>query len=147
MVKLAVSNLTRANLGFLLAKASQHWNELLYANFSQKGFAHVRPSFGSVLIPLFEEDGLRVGELGRRARLSKQTMTTLVRLVEKAGLVKREADPDDNRAARIYLTAEARRFGPAAEKVLAQLERQAEQVGGKERLNEVRRWLSWFAHL
>jgi hypothetical protein len=31
-----------------------------------------------LLMPLFEEDGLRQGELGRRARLSKQTMTTIV---------------------------------------------------------------------
>ncbi len=54
----------------------------------------MRPSYGSILVPLFEEDGLRIGELGRRARLSKQTMTTMVRLLARDGLVRRERDPD-----------------------------------------------------
>jgi hypothetical protein len=70
---------TRENLGFLLAKASQRWNELLYQRFAAAGYPDVRPSYGSVLVPLFEEDGLRMGELAARARLSKQTITTIVR--------------------------------------------------------------------
>ena len=45
------------NLGFLLAKASQHWNELLAEGFAERGFADVRPSYGSVLLPLFEDAG------------------------------------------------------------------------------------------
>ena len=66
---------TRASLGFLLAKASQRWNELLYERFVEGGYAEVRPAYSSILLPLLEEDGLRIGELGRRARLAKQTMT------------------------------------------------------------------------
>ena len=53
-----------------------------------------------MLIPLLEEDGLRIGEIARRARLSKQTMTTMVRLCERDGLIERVPDPDDRRAAR-----------------------------------------------
>jgi hypothetical protein len=85
------------NLGFLLAKASQHWNELLGERFRERGFRDVRPSYGSVLLPLFEEDGLRMGQIAERARLSKQTMTTLVRPCERDGLVFRERDPWDAR--------------------------------------------------
>ena len=113
---------TRENLGFLLAKASQRWNELLYERFVRAGFAEVRPSYGSLLLPLFEEDGLRMGELGRRARLSKQTVTTMVRLIERDGLVERRPDPADARATRIHLTARAKSFRPVAESVLAELE-------------------------
>lgn len=113
---------TRANLGFLLAKASQRWNELLYAHFSERGYGEVRPAYGSLLLPLFEEDGLRVGELARRARLAKQTMTTMVRLVERDGLIRREPDPDDGRATRIFLTDRALSFRPVAERVLLELD-------------------------
>src|ERR687884_305355 len=88
----------RANAGFELAKASQRWNELLYQEFARRGFGEVRPSYGSVLLPLFEQDGLRMGQLAERSRLSKQTMTTLVRLLERAGLVVRERDESDGRA-------------------------------------------------
>lgn len=114
---------TRANAGFELAKASQRWNELLYEEFRRRGFGEVRPSYGSVLLPLFEEDGLRMGELAARARLSKQTMTTLIRLMERARLVTREPDPADGRASLIRLTERAREVAPVAAEVVAELER------------------------
>lgn len=122
------ASLSRDNLGFLLAKASQRWNELLAERFRAAGYPEVRPSFGSVLVPLLEEDGLRMGELAVRARLSKQAMTTLVRSVEGAGLVVRERDPDDGRASRVRLTAKGRAFRPIAEEVLAELD---EVVGAR----------------
>jgi DNA-binding MarR family transcriptional regulator len=127
------SRATRASLGFLLAKASQRWNELLYAHFSERGYGEVRPAYGSILLPLFEEDGLRIGELGRRARLAKQTMTTMIRLMERDGLVIREPDPDDGRATRVHLTPRARRFRPVAEQVLAELDRLVNRALGLER--------------
>jgi DNA-binding MarR family transcriptional regulator len=112
----------RDNLGFLLAKATQRWNELLAERFAREGFPEVRPSYGSLLVPLFEEDGLRMSELATRARLSKQTMTTMVRLLEREGLVRREADPSDGRATRVYLTARSRSFEPVVERVLGELD-------------------------
>jgi DNA-binding MarR family transcriptional regulator len=105
-------------VGFLLAKASQRWNELLADGFAQHGFSEVRPSYGSVLVPLFAEDGLRMGQIAERARLSKQTMTTMVRLCERDGLVTRQRDAGDGRAFRIYLTDRAKTFRPVAEEVL-----------------------------
>lgn len=123
---------TRENLGFLLAKASQRWNELLAERFAARGYPEVRPSYGSILVPLFEEDALRMGELARRARLSKQTMTTMVRLMERDGLVTRVRDPGDGRAFLVGLTPRARRFRPMAEEVLAELEELvADRLGGE----------------
>ena len=55
---------TRENLGFLLAKASQRWNELLYERFVAAGYPDVRPSYGSILVPLFEASEPPVGMLG-----------------------------------------------------------------------------------
>jgi DNA-binding MarR family transcriptional regulator len=136
-----VANATRENLGYLLAKASQRWNELLQEGFAEAGYPEVRASYGSVLIPLLEEDGLRMGEIAHRAGLSKQTMTTMVRLCERDGLVKRQPDRDDGRATRVHLTAKARHFQPTAERVLARLERDAKRAVGEPRLAELRRSL------
>jgi DNA-binding MarR family transcriptional regulator len=124
---------TRTNLGFLLAKASQRWNELLREQFVARGFGDVRPAYGSILLPLFEEDALRMGELARRARLSKQTITTMVRLLERDGLVTRGPDPVDGRAALVRLTKRARAFRPVAEEGLGNLEaRVADRLTQKE---------------
>jgi DNA-binding MarR family transcriptional regulator len=133
-----VTHATRDNLGYLLAKASQRWNEQLQEGFAEAGFPEVRASYGSVLIPLLEEDGLRMGEIARRARLTKQTMTTMVRLCERDGLVERRPDPDDGRATLVHLTAKARHFQPAAERVLARLEREARGAIGERRLAALR---------
>jgi DNA-binding MarR family transcriptional regulator len=141
------SHPTRENLGFLLAKASQRWNELLQEAFAREGFPEVRASYGSVLLPLFEEDGLRIGEIARRARLSKQTMTTLVRLAERDGLVERRADDSDRRATLVSLTAKGRRFRPVAERVLAELEDSACAVLGERGMTDTAAALTGLAEL
>lgn len=143
----AHSRLTRANLGFLLAKGSQRWNELLYDEFRKQGYADVRPTYGSILIPLYEEDGLRMGQLAERARLSKQTMTTLVRLTERAGLVTREPDPSDGRAALVWLTDRSRAFQPVAERTLEALERRVAARLPAEQLRQLRSALGEVAGL
>jgi DNA-binding MarR family transcriptional regulator len=135
----------RDDLGFLLAQAMQRWNELLRERFTRAGWGEVRASYGSILVPLFEEDGLRMGELARRARLSKQTMTTMVRVLERERLVRRERDPTDRRAFRIVLTAKARRFEPIAERALAELAELANERLGEPRLaalkHDLKEWI------
>lgn len=140
------SRLRRDNLGFLIAKAMHRWNEMLWDGFKGMGFERVRPSYGSVLVPLFEQDGLRLGELARRSRLTKQTMTTMVRAVQSAGLVTQRADPEDGRAVRVWLTAEAKKFRPIAESVLTSLEAAALRASTPEDLAAARRWLAAFAN-
>lgn len=101
----------------------------MHARFKEAGYGRVRPAFGALLVPLFEEDGLTMGELARRAMLSKQTMTTMVRALERAGLVTRRADLEDARAQRVFLTALAKRFRPVAEKIVADLEDEILAIG------------------
>ena len=140
-VRASGASATRSNVGFLLAKATQRWNELLMEAFAEAGYPEVRPSYGSLLIPLWEEDDLRMGELAVRARLSKQTITTMARLLERDGLVIREPDPADARATRIALTERARDFRAVAEQVLADLyERLVERLSDK-RTAELQRTL------
>ena len=147
MTPAARSPLTRDNLGFLLAKASQRWNELLYQHFCREGYAHVRPSYGSILIPLYEEDGLQMSELARRARISKQTMTTMIRLMEKGGLVRRRHDPEDRRAFLVYLTPAARRLEASAQHAVAQLERSALAAAPAATAPRIKSWLKAMMNL
>ena len=128
---------SRDDLGFLLAKATQRWNELLAARFAAAGYADVRPSSGSVLLPLYEEEGLRMGELALRARLSKQTMTQMIRGLERDGLVERRPDPSDGRASLIFLTRRSRRFEPVAAATLRELDQRVREQLGERRLRQV----------
>jgi DNA-binding MarR family transcriptional regulator len=116
----------------------QRWNELLVGRFMAHGYEDVRPSYGSVLLPLFEEDGLRMGELARRARLSKQAMTELVPRLEREGLVERRTDPSDGRASLIFLTARSRAFEPVAAAVLSELDGLVKTRLDPERVEELK---------
>jgi DNA-binding MarR family transcriptional regulator len=129
------------NVGFLLAKASQRFNERLGDRFAEEGFPQVRPAYGSVLMPLFERDGLRIGEIGARARLSKQSMTRLVAQCEADGFVERQADPDDGRASRVVLTARGRRLRTVARRVLGELDDDIAAALGRRQLDALRRAL------
>ena len=110
------------NTGFLLAKAAQRWNELLAAAFTHEGFADVRPAHGSVLLPLFAEDNQRIGALTRHARVSKQTMTSMLGQLERASIIERAPDPSDGRATNIRLAPRGHAFRRVAERVLAELD-------------------------
>ena len=137
----------RDDLGFLLAKATQRWNEQLAERFAAAGYSDVRPSYGSVLVPLFEEDGLRLGELARRSRLSKQTMTELIRRLERDGLVERATDPSDRRAFRVTLTPRARAFEPVAAEVLTELDATVRRSLGDARVDELKESLRALSEL
>ena len=114
---------TDKSLGFLVAKASQRWNELLTQRFAAHGFPEVRASYGSILVPLFEEEGLQIVELARRAALSKQTLTTQLRALETKKLVTRRKHPHDGRAFGIFLTQRGRALKRVALSILSDLER------------------------
>lgn len=53
-------------------------------------------------------DGVRQSELARRLRVTPSTVSTAVTRLEERGLVRRVADPDDPRAWRVCLDADAR---------------------------------------
>lgn len=78
------------------------------------------------------------GELGRRARLSKQAMTELVRRLERDGLVERSADPSDGRASVVFLTERSRAFEPVAAQTLAELDRLVRQHLDDERVEALK---------
>jgi DNA-binding MarR family transcriptional regulator len=54
------------------------------------------------------DDGVRVGEIARNLGVKVPSATEQIIRLERAGLARRDADPDDSRAVRVTLTAEGR---------------------------------------
>ncbi|MBQ8106746.1 MAG: MarR family transcriptional regulator [Afipia sp.] len=57
-----------------------------------------------VMAVLWEKDGRTVGEIGEKLLLESSTLTPLLKRLEKAGMVRRTRDQDDERVVRIQLT-------------------------------------------
>ncbi len=58
-----------------------------------------------VLLTLWEKDGMRVKEIGRRLFLDSGTLTPLLKRLESLGYVSRVRDADDERQVTILLTS------------------------------------------
>ena len=54
------------------------------------------------------DDGVRVGEIAKNLGVRVPSATEQIIKLERAGLARREADPDDSRAVRVVLTPEGR---------------------------------------
>lgn len=133
--------LNRAETGYLLNKAARRWNAVFVALLREHAITDIKPSFGAVMVPLYEEDGLRLGEVAARAGLCKQTVTSLVRRIEDIGYVERRADARDGRATRLHLTAKARAVEPAVESVLDHLDHLTTALAAGKEFQPVAAWL------
>lgn len=63
-----------------------------------------------VMLVLWEQDGLTVGELGERLFLDSGTLTPLLKRMEAAGWLTRERAREDERRVIVSLTAEGRKL-------------------------------------
>jgi DNA-binding MarR family transcriptional regulator len=61
-----------------------------------------------VFLVLWEEDGLKVGDLGGRLFLDSGTLTPLLKKLEEKGLLTRRRCEEDERVVRVFLTDEGR---------------------------------------
>jgi DNA-binding MarR family transcriptional regulator len=132
------------DVGYLLNKAARQWNTMFVEALKDRGITDIRPSFGAVLVPLFREDGLRLGELAERGSLSKQTVTSLVRRLEDLGYVERRADPEDGRAMRISLTDHGHRMKQTVRESIEEVET---KIADRVDPDEFETTVGWLARL
>jgi DNA-binding MarR family transcriptional regulator len=89
---------------YLLSRASLSATGALRRGFAEAGVENVRPAYLGVLLALWEEDGLKVLDLSRKAGLEPSTMTGLLDRMERDQLLTRTPDLEDRRVQRISLT-------------------------------------------
>ena len=61
---------------------------------------------------LWIDDGISMGELGKKVYLDSSTITGIIDRMEKSGYVERQLNPEDRRSLLIFLTDRARELGP-----------------------------------
>jgi MarR family transcriptional regulator, organic hydroperoxide resistance regulator len=111
----------RENISFVLAKVCKAHRAYVGALLAEYGL-HVGQEM--VLLELWQEDGLRGGELALRLGVEPPTVTKMLRRLEGCGLVERSQDPADARSFRVHLTEKGR----ALEEPVARCWAQAEET-------------------
>jgi MarR family transcriptional regulator for hemolysin len=106
------------DVGALLERAARGWLRALERWLAQGGVDDIAAPGRSVLVALVELDGIRMSDLARRLSLSNSSITAAARGLAERGLVERRDDPEDGRAARLFLTAAGReRAGAIAARI------------------------------
>lgn len=85
-----------------------------------------------VLSILWEEDGLKVHELGNKLNLDSGTLTPLLKKLESQNLIKRKRGEADERTVTIHLTYPGKSLQSKTLTAVALLENQLESELGKE---------------
>jgi MarR family transcriptional regulator, organic hydroperoxide resistance regulator len=111
----------RENISFVLAKVCKAHRAYVGALLAEYGL-HVGQEM--VLLELWQEEGLRGGDLALRLGVEPPTVTKMLRRLEGCGLVERSQDPADARSFRVHLTEKGR----ALEEPVARCWAQAEET-------------------
>ncbi|MBA3592894.1 MAG: winged helix-turn-helix transcriptional regulator [Polaromonas sp.] len=92
-------------LSYLLARASHTVYREFHAQVQATGLGSLE---WRLLATLSDGDGLTIGELAREILAQQPTLTKLVQRMEKAGWVRRGADPADARRTLVFETQRGR---------------------------------------
>ncbi len=75
-----------------------------------------------VLSHLYATDGERIGDIHAAFGHRRSTLTSVLDRLERRGLVRRKADPDDRRSLRVSLTAAGRALARRIHRALSEAE-------------------------
>jgi DNA-binding MarR family transcriptional regulator len=95
----------RESLGYQINHLARQFEQQLRIRIDRHG---VTPGQFAQILALYEEEPLTQRELCKRVQIEQPTMAYTLGRMERDGLIKRVADPDDGRRAHITLTPRTR---------------------------------------
>lgn len=104
------------HLGVLCFIASRAVETRVLEGLAAAGFSDITAAQGRVAARIGER-GTRIGDLAEQAQVTKQTASSLVDHLERAGYVRRVADPADARATLVVFARRGRRAIAVARQV------------------------------
>jgi DNA-binding MarR family transcriptional regulator len=130
-------------LGALLRLAHQTLTDDIVVAMARAGYHDVLPAHSAALRPLWDHpEGLRSTELASAARITKQSMGTIIDQLEATGYVERVDDPYDRRAKLVRLTRRGRTLGRELRAAVRAVEVDWARRVGAERVELLRATLS-----
>ena len=131
----------------LLRTAYNAMSAAIYRHVEQAAGAGLRPAHGNAQEMLAVEDGLRLTDIAAHAGMTTQSMGELVDDLVTKGYLRRQEDPADRRAKRIYLTGKGRQAADAGHAATRTAEQQLQAALGPLQYRQLRRNLAAIAHL
>ncbi|MDF1824961.1 MAG: MarR family transcriptional regulator [Verrucomicrobiales bacterium] len=102
------------DLPFQLARSYHAFRHFAVKTLTSEGLSEqVKPGTGGLFLAIAKQEGCHVKYLSEQFQLPKATITGLLRTLESDDLVRREKDPEDARAFRLFLTGKGHELLPS----------------------------------
>ena len=116
-------------ISFVIGKAAQQISRRAREKLAAHG---VTPMQYAVLKVLWQQDGQSGADLGARLVIDSATMTGLIDRLEASGLLKRQADADDRRIQRLFVTKQGRSLQKPLDAAMDQLNQEVARDLGEQ---------------
>lgn len=108
--------------GFLISRIRNLSGRSFERILKESGVEAFNGAQGRILYVLWEHESLTISQISRLTSLANTTLTGMLDRMEAAGLVKRQADPNNRRHTIIRLTPEAQGLREAYERVSGEVD-------------------------
>lgn len=121
------------SVGKLISHLKRHFDAWAMTEFCEHGYAGFKMGYMPLIMNIHPE-GITNNELAKKARVTKQAMSKVVKELTEADYITSETDGKDKRSAIIYLTPKGKRLVLSARERVRELEKEYEKVLGKKEL-------------
>jgi len=129
------------NLTRLLLERYRWFDDALRSRLEQEGMTGLTTA-ESMVFPYLDVEGIRQADLARRLGITRQSTQTLVRGLERKGLIELVDATTDGRSKLVMLTHEGRRSIPLALTIFEELEAALEERIGSDEVAQLRATLT-----
>jgi DNA-binding MarR family transcriptional regulator len=105
-------------------------------HFVKKGYKGFKLAYMPVIMNI-DMDGTNNNDLAKRAQVTKQAMSKVVKELHKMGYITSRTDPDDKRSVIFLLTAKGKNFIVSARASVGELMNEYREVLGKKNFDEL----------
>jgi DNA-binding MarR family transcriptional regulator len=123
-------------LGRIMSKMKRYLGRHIEQRLAELGFADFKASYIAFLGNL-EEDGITNNELARRAGVTKQAMSKIVKLLEDAGYIYTVKNERDSRSSQIFINERGKQLMVAVFNCMEEIREKFHDIAGYERVEQM----------
>ena len=123
-------------LGRVMSKMKRFIGRYIEQRLPELGFPDFKASYIAFLANL-EEDGITNNELARRAGVTKQAMSKVVKLLEDDGYIYTVKNERDSRSSQIFINERGKQLMVAVFNCMEEIREKFQAIAGRERVEQM----------
>lgn len=125
----------------LISLLKRHFDAWAMNEFAAHGYGDFKIGYMPLIMNI-QPEGITNNELAKKAKVTKQAMSKVVKELTEADYIRTETHGKDKRSSILYLTAKGKKLVLAARERVVELEKEYESVLGKRKFAEMKEMLT-----